>query len=551
MACVAASIGLLRSPWRTRAWLVILSAVSLLLLFWGNAGDIARAGAVLIVLCIDRSLQLQRSTIREQRLIAFVGLASLGMTELVVLMVPTTGPFGPTDPQSGSIFDILSDIAVILIVSHGLRRGRRWAWIATVALAVFNVVGGILLLFFIADLGWGPVQDIIDGAPSLSLATATLWLAMLVYMMWVRRAFHAHRTSRLGPQPAPSVEEVKELIQRHGGGAISWMATWDDNAYARTQTGIVAYQRRAGVALALGDPLGPSAGRSDSVRDFIADAEHAGLVPCFFSATADTRDSLPAGWRSLVVADDTIVDLAGLQFTGKTWNSVRTTMNRAGREGMTFRLTRFNDESRGIQAQVRAISEMWAGDRGLPEMGFTLGTLVEAEDPEVRLALAISPSGEVDGFLSWMPVYADNRTVRGWTLDLMRRRDGGFGPVIEFLIASSALAFRDEGAEWVSLSGAPLAHDYPSEAGMIAELSTRLSRALEPMYGFRSLRRFKEKFHPRYETMYLLYRDESDLGRIAAGLTRAFLPRATLRQFAGAGIGLVRRDHAPTPSRSG
>ncbi len=65
---------------------------------------------------------------------------------------------------------------------------------------------------------------------------------------------------------------------------------------------------------------------------------------------------------------------------------------------------------------------------------------------------------------------------------------------------------------------------------------------LEPVYGFGSLHRFKEKFHPRYETMYLLFRDESDLTRIGAGLTRAFLPDATLRQFAGAGVELVRGE---------
>ncbi|MDQ1082362.1 MULTISPECIES: hypothetical protein [Microbacterium] len=42
--------------------------------------------------------------------------------------------------------------------------------------------------------------------------------------------------------------------------------------------------------------------------------------------------------------------------------------------------------------------------------------------------------------------------------------------------------------------------------------------------------------------MYLLYRDEADLTRIGAALTRAFLPNATIRQFAAAGIDLVRQD---------
>lgn len=276
------------------------------------------------------------------------------------------------------------------------------------------------------------------------------------------------------------------------------------------------------------------------MTDFIHAAELAGLVPCFFSADEATRAAVPSTWRSIVVADDTIVDLPGLEFTGKRWNSVRTSLNKAGREEMTFRMTHLKAEPWGVQQQLRAISEAWVGDKDLPEMRFTLGTLDEAEAPEVRLALALAPNGDVDGFLSWLPVYGEGGVVRGWTLDLMRRREGGFGPVMEYLIGSSARQFADEGAQIMSLSGAPLAHDYPPDAGMIAALSDRLADALEPVYGFGSLHRFKQKFHPRYETMYLLFRDESDLTRIGGALTRAFLPDATLRQFAGAGLELVR-----------
>ena len=329
------------------------------------------------------------------------------------------------------------------------------------------------------------------------------------------------------------------MLHDFGGGTLSWMTTWEGLSYARTSSGIVAYQRRSGVALVLADPLGPPSSRGESVREFVSMAETAGLIPCFFSADEATRAVVPDGWRSLIVADDTIVDLAGLEFTGKRWAAVRTSLNRANREEMTFRMTRLVDEPWGIQQQLRAISDMWVGDKGLPEMGFTLGTLHEAADPEVRLALAISPHGDVDGFLSWLPVYGEGR-IEGWTLDLMRRREGGFGPVMEFLIGSSARFFADEGARMLSLSGAPLTHDYPPDAGMIADITERLADMLEPVYGFRSLHRFKEKFHPRYESLYLLYRDEADLARIGLALTRAFLPDASLRQLAGSSRELLR-----------
>jgi lysylphosphatidylglycerol synthetase-like protein (DUF2156 family) len=542
MACLAAAVGLFRPPWRVRGWLVLLGFVFVAVLFWGTLADLEHLLAVLLILFVDRSLRIQRTTVREQRLIAFVAVILLGVIQVLTILAPTDGPFGPTEPVSGGFIDFAIDAVVILLIANGLRRGRRWAWVLGIVVAAFNVATAALVLAVIIITSEAQLEAQIDGETELALASGVLWLLVLIYLIWVRGAFRARRSSRIGLAPAPDVDDVKQMLRSNGGGTLSWMTTWDGNSYARTTGGIVAYQRRAGVALALADPLGPAATRAASVDEFIRMAENAGLVPCFFSADEATRAVVPPTWRSLVVADDTIVDLRGLEFTGKRWNSVRSSLNRAGRESMTFRMTRLADEPWGVQQQLRAISEMWVGDKGLPEMGFTLGTLVEAEDPEVRLALAVSPSGDVDGFLSWLPIYGGDGAIRGWTLDLMRRREGGFAPVMEYLIGSSAKRFSDEGAEVMSLSGAPLAHDYPPDAGLIASLSDKLAETLEPVYGFGSLHRFKEKFHPRYETLYLLYRDESDLTRIGGALTRAFLPDATLRQFAGAGLELVRGE---------
>ncbi|MDR6199937.1 phosphatidylglycerol lysyltransferase [Microbacterium sp. SORGH_AS428] len=539
-AAIAAAVGLLRAPWRMRVWLLLLGYVFVTMLFWGNLDDIEHLLAVVLVLFVDRSLRPQRTTVREQRLVAFLALTILAVLEMIVFVVPTHGPFGSTAPGSGSVWDVAIDVVAIALIANGLRRGRRWAWILGLVLTSLNLLSFALLIALIALTSWTEAADVLSGDPSLSLATGVLWLLVLIYLVWVRGAFRARRRTRIGQPPAPDQTALREQLHRFGGGTLSWMTTWEGNHYARVSESIVAFQSRASVALVLADPIGPEEDARAAVSAFIDSAERAGLVPCFFSAGERTRDAVPESWRSLVVADDTIVDLPGLEFTGKAWNAVRTSFNRAGREEMTFRLTRLADEPWGIRAQLRAISESWVGDKGLPEMSFTLGTLAEAADPEVRLALAISPAGDVDGFLSWLPVYAPGGGIHGWTLDLMRRREGGFGPVMEFLIGSSAKAFSEEGAQIMSLSGAPLAHDYPPDAGLIAELSGKLAEALEPVYGFQSLHRFKEKFHPRYETMYLLYRDESDLTRIGLGLTRAFLPTATLRQFAGAGLELVR-----------
>ena len=77
---------------------------------------------------------------------------------------------------------------------------------------------------------------------------------------------------------------------------------------------------------------------------------------------------------------------------------------------------------RGIQMQVKAISSEWVEDKGLPEMGFTLGGVDEALDPHVRVGLAIDGDSTVHGITSWMPFHATGGgDPAGWTLDVMRR----------------------------------------------------------------------------------------------------------------------------------
>jgi len=439
MACIAASIGLLAAPWRQRGWVIVFAYAAISLLLLGSLADVEHAFAIVLVLMIDRSFRIQRTTIREQRLLAFAVILSLAVIQILSLLLPTNGPFGPTAPLNGPWLDVAIDTVVVLLVSRGLRLGRRWAWILTVLWAGVNLLVAVAIIVLFA-LYPAEVIDVY-GDPDVALATSILWALFFVYLLMVRRAFRATRRRRIGEGSAVSNDEVRALIREEGGGNLSWMATWEGLRYLRTGEGMVAFQQRLGVAIALADPLGPPASVPESVATFVRTTEGQGLIPCFFSSSQVTRDAMPDGWRALVIADDTIVDLPGLEFTGKAWSYVRQALNRGERDGMTFRLTSMAAEPWGVRQQLRAISESWVGDKGLPEMRFTLGTLQEAEDPDVRMALAIAPNGDVDGFLSWLPVYGTGGAVQGETLDLMRRRDGGFGPVMGFLIGSSARDF--------------------------------------------------------------------------------------------------------------
>lgn len=681
--------------WRRRIRVGLLALTITLVLFAGQLQDVIRLGAVVVGLClgpwiVGRSARGPRitGTRREGRVLVAIVVAATSIGTMLAALsphavgplavlrdlfrgVPWTAaevretceeaPSGP-DCRRGELDLRLSGLGptllslmpsvFLLVLCDGLRRGRRFAWIASTVAQVMLLV--LSLLNFVIRY-----VDVVEGetlfyglespnvyrtlAPFLTplalvillLATRKLFdvsappktyrrlfgkLAVLVvglgvlYVLgglWARNGFDRRPTvamlvadfpERLVPpvylqlvdprllpvdwastllyewtgvvfwvtacvlvaatflRPAfgadsGAAERAREILTSGSGSALSWMTTWRGNSYWFGPDGdsYVAYRVIGGVALTTGGPVG----RPDRVRDDVAGfaefAAEGGWVPCFYSVTADVRAAADAlGWVTVQVAEETVLDLGSIAFTGKKFQDVRTALNKAAKSGITAEWIDFHTAPLAITDQITAISEEWVADKGMPEMGFTLGGLREMDDPQVRCLVAVDEQRTVHGVTSWLPVYRDGRVV-GWTLDFMRRRaDGpqqGFRPAMEFLIASAALLLEQEGAEFVSLSGAPLATvrqdgaapDAPADvrpglADAMDSVLEMLGQTLEPVYGFRSLLAFKSKFQPRYEPMYMCFADPVALPSIGNAIGRAYLPDVSF----GQGVRLVR-----------
>jgi lysylphosphatidylglycerol synthetase-like protein (DUF2156 family) len=103
---------------------------------------------------------------------------------------------------------------------------------------------------------------------------------------------------------------------------------------------------------------------------------------------------------------------------------------------------------------------------------------------------------------------------------------------MEFLVASAADRMREDGVERLSLSAAPLAQaaEGPQANDGVQSLLDLVGGVLEPVYGFRSLLRFKQKFGPELHPLVLAYPDPVALPAIGIAVVRAYLPDLSLRQ---------------------
>ena len=161
LACLAAAAGLLAAPWRVRAWVVLLGFIVVTLFFWGSLADLEHALAVVLVLFVDRSLRIsahhppRTATHRvrhDPRAPGRRGADVLRSDRRAVRPDVRGGRLDPGHRRSTS--------SSSLILANGLRRGRRWAWVLSIILAVFNVLTGILFVFLLLFVAARPDQQL-------------------------------------------------------------------------------------------------------------------------------------------------------------------------------------------------------------------------------------------------------------------------------------------------------------------------------------------------------------------------------------------------------
>ena len=293
-------------------------------------------------------------------------------------------------------------------------------------------------------------------------------------------------------------------MSRWGASGLTYMALREGNELCFSPDGLacLGYAVAGGAGVALGGPAGPQESVLALVDRFSQDMRSRGLRPVVCGIPGESAASLAErGYRVTSIGDEALVDPATVSLRGKEWREVRAALNRAGRLGLSFSWAPPQQRTERLLQEVRRVSQDWLSGKRLPELRFAMGSVAALADPAVRLGTAADCKGRVLGFISWVPVPAKG----GWMLELLRRRRGAMAGLSDYVVASSLLSFQQEGSRYASLSGTPLANGVARQRSPLSLALLALLSPARPLYDFEGLRRFKGKFNPKWEPLYLAY----------------------------------------------
>ncbi|MBA2287394.1 MAG: DUF2156 domain-containing protein [Ktedonobacteraceae bacterium] len=495
--------------------------------------------------------------------------------DTLVIMEPLFDLGGAAWERDG----VLATGALLLVIARALARGKRQGWWLSLGLLMCSLLGAIVsrshretillalsllvLLLLVAPLfptrsdsralvrgyvtlalGVGIIAGHIvvsrlwypGGQELLVLRSAMLFvlhvLTFLVLGYGVLEVLHPVRLTR--PHLGQERARVYEVVRRYGKLATTHFALGKDKSYFWSETGqtLMTYRVVNGVALVLGDPIGPEEEHRPLIGAFVTYCRRQDWSVAWYQVSERMRQlGQEQGLHSFKVGEEAIIDVGAFTLQGKRGAPVRHAATRARRDGLSAHCWQGEPIPDTVFAEMQRISTEWLAKRhAKTQMGFSMGRFPSDWSQELLTVVALDAEGHAQAFLTWTPIYAGN----GWALDIMRRGEKTPPGTMELLISSSIEWAKAHGYTRMSLGLAPLAGVGAETltttcSAAVCEQRARSSSFLEQSAAFlhqrgimldtyRSLYAFKAKFQPAWESRYLIVSEGQALPRILLAL---------------------------------
>lgn len=467
-----------RRAWEIAVWLLLLSSISHVLRGLNAVSALVNLGLALV-------LARHRSHYRA-------GSDPVSVKRGILLAV------------AGFVFVYLYGLLGFYLLDHYFHARFTWRQASgeTIALLVYGYAPELQIPGRFA--GW--FLDSLD----VLLSIAAIGGLVLILQPVVYR-----RTTRLA-----DLLRAQRILLAYGRSAIAYLTVWPDKALFFSPSGrsFLAYRVIGNIAVVLGDPIGPPDDFPAIVERFRTFCGDNDWDPVFYQTLQEFVDEYRRlGFKVLKIGEEGIIDLAAFTLQGGRMKSVRQAVNRARRAGYTAAvLTPPHDTA--TMAALRAVSDAWLKTQRGGEKRFSLGWFEPSFIRRHAVAVVYDRDGRIVAFANVIPTYR----LREGSFDLMRRLPGLEPGVMELLFVQLAEYFRSQGFAGLNLGLAPLSGVGQEPATAMYEKVLRLLyENFNMWYNFKGLRRFKEKFNPRWEPRFLVIPSWGILPRAAVAIIRA------------------------------
>jgi phosphatidylglycerol lysyltransferase len=330
------------------------------------------------------------------------------------------------------------------------------------------------------------------------------------------------------PSTAAERKRAAEVVQRYAETPLARLALLEDKSYFFDYDGtLVAHCVKGRVALALGDPIGPTVNLSDTVRAFRRWCASNGWQSAFYLVRPDNLMHYhAAGLATVGIAQEAVVDLTNFRPELDAVNTLRLPVNRLTGLGYRFEVVA-PPLSSGLLHNLASISDEWLMTVRSSERRFSIGWFDEAYLRGGAVAIVKTRENLIGAFANII-TNSDHEEV---SVDLVRHRHDMPTGLLEFLYVNLLSWARDAGYRRFNLGlAAPeaSANGEDTDSNEIGWSLHYLREHMTAFYRHHGSRAFKEKFGPLWSPLYLAYPSDVSLASVTVALIQA---------NAGAGLG--------------
>ncbi len=331
---------------------------------------------------------------------------------------------------------------------------------------------------------------------------ASAGMAALVVLYVAIRLLRPHRRPRAAMADAVTMDRVKTILaQAQNAHAQACLALLGDKQFIFSESGqsfiMYGIWRRSWIAL--GGPVGRRDEGRELVWAFREQADLYGASAVFYSVHDDFLPlAAETGLSVQKIGETALIDLDGFSLQGPKRARLRQAQRRAQREGCSFEVV-MPEALEPVMPRLQEISDHWLARHQGVEKGFSLGRFSPGYMRNFPVAL-VYRAGEIVAFSNLMSTH-DKREL---AIDMMRQGAQAPAHVMEYLFIELALWAQQNGYGVLDLAMAPLAGlEQRALAPWAARLGAFVYNHGDRLYGFEGLRRFKNKFAPRWAPVYI------------------------------------------------